>query len=373
MSTNDSDRDPEGFSPDDESTPFFITEKRLISSHESRSTPLPARLSVPLTDWTNTALCKLHPSVVQLSHLQASPTQPLSISVKSGFTLRSKKPRVKPGVSEQPVASLPFVRQEDASDVDSGSIVLATPRSSNLSQTGSLYQSRENARVHQRKPDRGSKRKCGSHARPAQPVGLLSASTPGIYVKAPSRFLSTASLQTFLPRRRAGQSHHITDKFEIPNMKENAVGLSNPANDEDELALASLPARRVYREDPASELRTRTTHARNAAPLLPTTQKAGPKTQHVARTKTTGKKRTHSRRTSDKENILSSSITRDAAEDVDRTSLHSSPDPGTEMNAVLGSLKSVLAVQMEKFKEIDEWEMQFEEVTASSSSPLDGR
>ena len=365
-----SDRDHDGFSPDDESTPFFVTGKRLNSSHESRSTPLPTPSSVPPTDWTSLQLCKLPPSVVQMSHSQASPTQSLSSSVKSGFTLPSKKSWIKPDVSKQSIAPLPFVRQQDAPDGDSGSTVLATPKSSSPSQTESLYQDREDARVDRHKLDRGSKRKCRSHT---QPTGQLSTSPLKICVEVPSRFISTASLQTFLPRRQAGQSHHIADEFEIPNMKEDAIGLSNPTDDDDELALASLPARRLYREDPASKLRTRTIHARNAVPLLPTTQKARPKTQHDARTKTTGMTRTYSRQTSDKENSPSASNIQDEDEGVDRSSLHSSPDPGIEKNAVLGSLKSVLAVQMEKFKEIDEWEMQFEEVTASSSSPHDGR
>ena len=81
----------------------------------------------------------------------------------------------------------------------------------------------------------------------------------------------------------------------------------------------------------------------------------------------------YSRQTSDKENSPTLGNPQDGDEVIDRSSLHPSPGPGTEKIVVLGGLRSMLAMQLEKFKEIDEWEMQFEEVTASSSSPHNGR
>ena len=339
---------------------------RLNPSRELCSTPPPALSSVPPTDRTNLQPRKPPLSVAQMPHSRTLSTQSIPSSVESGFTLRSKKPGVKPVVSKQPAEPLPNVRQQDASNVDSGSAVLATPKSSSPSETASFYEDREDARVDQHN---GSKRKCRSYT---QLTGLPSTSPLGSRIEVPSKFLSTASLHTFLPRRRAGQNHHIIDEFEISNLRGDTIGVSNPADDNDELAITSLPARRVYREDPARKLRTRTIHARSAMRPLPATQKARTKAQHDERTKTTGVTQTYSRQTSDKENIPTPINPRERR-GVDRSSLNSPPDPGIDKDTVLGNLRTVLAVQAEKFAEIDEWEMQFEQVTASSSPPHDGR
>lgn len=108
--------------------------------------------------------------------------------------------------------------------------------------------------------------------------------------------------------------------------------------------------------------------ARTPAPL-----RRGPKVkQPIAKQNATTVKRTYGARAnpaSDKEN--------DAEVDPDDSlgpipdeEVNGGPEDSQELEKRVGK---ELKMAAKKFQEVDKWEMEFEEVTASSSSPRDGR
>lgn len=166
----------------------------------------------------------------------------------------------------------------------------------------------------------------------------------------PPSTYSTAQLQALLPRRRR---HATRDPFDIPSSGDE-IDTSSLASDDDELSYLNVRAR--SRRRALSKASGRTKKGSKGKP------------QPKAITKST--KRTYGSRaivTSDKEN---------EAHDPD-DSLAPLPDDGNgspensqELEARVGK---ELKTAARKFEEVDKWELEFEDVTASSSSPKNSR
>ena len=170
----------------------------------------------------------------------------------------------------------------------------------------------------------------------------------------PSAF-STAQLQTLLPRRRRRAPR---DTFDIAS-SEDEVDVSGLASDDDELSHLAVraPPRRAGR-----------VISRTPAPL-----KKAPKSKTglQGKSKETDGKVTyasHRQTTSDKEN-------EDVIDPDD--SLGPLPDDITGSPENSQDFEKRVGMELKraarKFEEVDKWELEFEEVTASSSSPRDGR
>ena len=166
----------------------------------------------------------------------------------------------------------------------------------------------------------------------------------------PSTF-STAQLQSLLPRRRRRQAR---DPFDILS-SEDDVDVSGLASEDDELSHLAVRAGR-----------------RSAVPRRTPAPLKGPRnTKASAKGKQPATKRTYgaqARATSDKEN-----------EEVDPDdSLAPLPDDeGNENSENSQELEKRVGRELKaaarKFQEVDKWDLEFEDVTASSSSPRDAR
>ncbi|CZR61555.1 uncharacterized protein PAC_11452 [Phialocephala subalpina] len=169
----------------------------------------------------------------------------------------------------------------------------------------------------------------------------------------PPSTLSTAQLQALLPRRRRRPAH---DTFSIPS-SDDEVDVSGLAPDDDELSHLDVRAR-----SRASTALPRQT----PAPRRKVTKLKGP-IKAVAKGK-----RTYGRanQTSDKENAAEEEIDPDDSLAPLPDDENESPENSQELEKRVGK---ELKQAARKFAEVDKWELEFEEVTASSSSPKDAR
>ena len=207
--------------------------------------------------------------------------------------------------------------------------------------------------------------------------------------------MSTATLQTLLPRRKA---HHQEDDFDIPSSnggQESSVII--PIEDDDELGFAA-PVSRKSNNPPPTTKSKRTT---NNPPSKPTSSRRGkfhlakavttnpvtPATKKAAKNSTSHKPtsapETYGRRQSDKENESEPS---DSSNPSDESLFPS----GLEEDSQIGGTSNIktaaadhtaatkskgtkeLKSLAKKFKEVDQWDLDFEDMTGDSS-PKDAR
>lgn len=176
--------------------------------------------------------------------------------------------------------------------------------------------------------------------------------------------VSTVQLQALLPRRR----HRTTrDPYDVES-SENEVDVSGLASDEDELTSLSLrPGRsgRLPSVTPARRVSRLKTSSKEKASSKATTEKS-----------TTGVKKTYSSRrtSSDKENDVAESETGEDQEEGLDDSLGPVADSGPENSQELEErVGTELKKAKRKFEVVDKWELEFEDMTAGSSSPWDAR
>jgi hypothetical protein len=341
----DEDEDEDDFNPEDESTPLNLSKgPAMTSSSASGSNSRKRKLSA-------------------VQRPQSSPTH-------------NRSPR--PDGSEERIPATASVRDEDEeeesdAELSSSPLIapipsvedLATPEPMSETMAPPMSSSPESSpspdtalvrpvsRGRSRRPTRGKTPLPRTQDSPmSSPPSLThSPNRPYITNKSkskkvlppPSAF-STAQLQALLPRRRRRGG---IDPFDVPGSgdEHDITGLNS---DDDELSHLNIRARR---------------QPRTPAPTRKPT-KAKPPLRSTA-------KRTYGARpdptTSDKEN----------QEEVDpddslaplRDDDHSLED-SQELEARVGK---ELKLAARKFQEVDKWELEFEETTASSSSPKDAR
>ncbi|KAK0127452.1 hypothetical protein ONS96_006990 [Cadophora gregata f. sp. sojae] len=171
----------------------------------------------------------------------------------------------------------------------------------------------------------------------------------------PSSF-STAQLQALLPRRR--QRVTARDPFDVPSSGDE-VDVSGLAQDDDELSHLNVQAR---------SRRHTSIRARTPAPL----KRAGKSNKSVSKPRDSNVKRTYGSRAnvmSDKENTIEVDPD-DSLAPIPDDEANDDPENSQELEERVGK---ELRRAAKKFQEVDKWELEFEEVTASSSSPRDGR
>jgi hypothetical protein len=354
------DEDEDDFNPEDESTPLNLSKTRTmtISSSASSSNPRKRKLSAVQMPESSPTLPSLHGSEEQ----EAIPaTAPLGNESEEENGVPSSPPQAPiSSIESRPVTPEPM------------SETMAPPQSSSPSAESpseSLPTQRYQA---QTAPSRG-RRTLRSRSRPLATQDSPISSPPSL-THSPNRLcragpkprarrqpppvdaFSTAQLQALLPRRRRQTTR---DPFDIAS-SEDEVDVSGLASDDDELTNLSVrPATR----------RPNSLSIRRPAPLRkPAKSKAAPKPS----SRSTGGKITYGSRAnamSDKEN-----------EEIDPDdSLAPLPDDvevgeGTENSQELETrVGKELKRAARKFEEVDKWELDFEEVTASSSSPRDAR
>ncbi len=342
------DDDEDDFNPEDESTPLNLSKTRNMttSSAASSSNSRKRKLSSVQVPRSSPSL----PSPRKFQSEERVPaTGQLSDEEEDGSDLRSPANDLLPSIEGRSDTPEPL------------SETMAPPRSSS-----SLPSSPEPALPPHRAP-RGRPLLRGrtplpmtqdspissppslTHS-PNRPVMTIAKPKPKRQAPPPSTF-STAQLQSLLPRRRRRQAR---DPFDILS-SEVDVDVSGLASGDDELSHLAVRAGR-----------------RSAAPRRTPVPLKGPRnTKASAKGKQTTTKRTYgaqARATSDKEN-----------EEVDPDdSLAPLPDDeGNENSENSQELEKRVGQELKaaarKFQEVDKWDLEFEDVTASSSSPRDAR
>ncbi|KAK3368197.1 hypothetical protein B0H63DRAFT_487976 [Podospora didyma] len=172
----------------------------------------------------------------------------------------------------------------------------------------------------------------------------------------------TADLTSLLPRRRHTQksTRRNKDPFDLGSSDE---GSENEDKEDDELSYmvdARAAARRKKKKAAAATL-----------PLSRSSNRKGKETAQVSSTKTQKKPgiRTYGSRSSDKENNDDSIEVEGEEEDGDGGEAEEDEmDPETSQ-MIQERIGEELNKARKKFKEVDMWELSFEEVTGSSSPP----
>lgn len=342
------DDDEDDFNPDDESTPLNRSKMKIATSSSATSS-------------SNSKKRKL--SVVQVP--QSSPTLPPQDRIDADESIPatgqlSDEEEEQQGEASEPV--LPSIEaRSDTPELPSA--IMAPPQSSSSRPPSPDLPSRTTrAPSRGRRPLRGrtppprtqdspiSSPPSLTHS-PNRPSMVTAKHKPKRQAPPPST-LSTAQLQAFLPRRRRRPA---ADTFSIPS-SEDEVDVSGLAPDDDELSHLDVRARRRA----STALPRQTAASRKKVTKLKGPAKAAPKDNA---------KRTYGRanQASDKEN-----------EEVDPDdSLAPLPDDGHESPENSQELEKRVGKELKqaarKFAEVDKWELEFEEVTASSSSPKDAR
>lgn len=345
------DDDDEGdFNPEDESTPLNLSKTRNMttSSATSSSNPRKRKLSSIQVSRSSPAL----PSPRRIQPEETIPATSIS-SDEEGSQLGS--------LEQDPILSIEgrSITPEPLSET------MAPPRSSS-----SLPSSPEPPLPSHRAPPRGRRPLRGrtpppmtqdspissppplTHS-PNRPVIAAAKPNPKRQAPPPSTF-STAQLQSLLPRRRR---HQARDPFDIPS-SEDEVDISGLASGDDELSYLAVRARSGRSTIPPR---------RTPAPLKgPRNARAATKGKQPAAKRTYG---AQARATSDKENEEEVDPD-DSLGPLPDDEENESPENSQELEKRVGR---ELKAAARKFEEVDQWELEFEEVTASSSSPKDAR
>ncbi|KAE9367553.1 hypothetical protein N431DRAFT_428896 [Stipitochalara longipes BDJ] len=349
------DDDEDDFNPEDESTPLNLSKTRNVntSSASSSSNPRKRKLSSVQVPRSSPSL----PSPRRSEPEETIPaTSPLSDEEADGSELGSPEPDhdLMPSIEGRSVTPEPL------------SETMAPPHSSS-----SVSSSPEPALPLHRAPSRGRRPLRGRTPPPmtqdspiSSPPSLthspdrpaVAATKPKPKPKRqpppPSTF-STAQLQSLLPRRRRRQAR---DPFDIPS-SEDEVDVSGLASEDDELSHLTVRARS----------RRSTVPRRTPAPLKgPRSAKAAAKGKQPATKRTYG---AQARAASDKENEGEVDPD-DSLGPLPDDAGNESPENSQELVKRVGQ---ELKAAARKFEEVDKWELDFEEVTASSSSPKDAR
>jgi hypothetical protein len=354
------DEDEDDFNPEDESTPLNLSKNKNMSSSSAPSSSNPRKRKL---------------STVQVP--QSSPTLPSPRAISPDEAIPSTEQEVaedqmESELDEAEPDDLPIPSIERPHTPEILSDTMAPPRSSSSSLPSPEMPSRM-----RRAPSRG-RRTLRNRTPPPQTQDSPISSPPSLThspnrpplkiakpkpknAAPPPSTLSTAQLQALLPRRRRRQAR---DTFSIPSSEEE-VDVSNLASEDDELSHISVRPR------------SRRGNALNRTPSLPSKKPA--KGKQVPKGKEPITKRTYGSRqkpnlTSDKENNAEIEV------DVDvDDSLGPIPDDEGGARESENSQEMEMRIGKElkqaarKFKEVDKWELEFEEITASSSSPRDAR
>ena len=362
------DEDLDDFLPDDESTPF------LVSKTKSQIQDTPTSLSSSsqqLPTLNQSRKRKLTPPDIQVPRSQSVVDRPSTPTVQDlGISDTYSIPGDEPELPTRHIIRTPSPQLH--------SDTLAPPQSSSPSRVSPQH----NRTTRNRPAAKSLSRSRDSRRNPVRKPVAIPASNPEEPLseppEAPSpvqpsrtrnilapKTLSTATLQNLLPRRRHRPKY--AGEFDIPSSGDEVIDTIGLGEDEDELSHVATVKRVSAKKNPAKA---------PASKKRVASATVGKKTVQVAGKSAT---RTYARKASDKENeprrtsegeeegnslgsVRDDDETRDAEAEAGRT--------GPIRNGPRGKELKKLA---QKFREVDKWALEFEEITASSSSPRDGR
>ncbi|KAI4134649.1 MAG: hypothetical protein LQ347_001347 [Umbilicaria vellea] len=366
----DDDDDLDDFLPDDESTPFLVS-KTKPQIHDTPISSSSSSQQLPTINLSRKR--KLTPPVIQVPRSQSVVDRPTTPTVQGlGISDTHSTPGDEPELPTRHVLPAPspqFLRSD----------TLAPPQSSSPSRV-SPHHKRSTRNRPATKPlprSRASRRNAV-----AQPVAIPTSDAEQPHLEAsqiPSpaqssrkrnvlapKTLSTATLQNMLPRRRHRAKHAGT--FDIPSSGDEVFDTTGLGEDEDELSHVGIATKRVA---------VTKTPAKTAASKKRVASATEGKKKDPATSK--GATRTYARKVSDKENEPRTNF--EGEEEGDSLGPVAQDDEtgnGEAQARRAGSVRTgprvkELQILAQKFREVDKWALEFEEITASSSSPRDAR
>jgi len=344
------DEDEDDFHPEDESTPLNLSKSRTLTTSSAASN-------------SNIRKRKLSPLQVP----QSSPTLTFPEDSENQDILPATALLNDEEEGELPTEDIPMPSIETGLDAaEAMSETMAPPQSSSPSPSSPQIP-RQPRRVQESRPPSRGRRPIRGRAPlllnqdspPSSPPSLThspnrpvtTAPKPKAKTQTPAAStFSTAQLQALLPRRRRRGTQ---DPFDIAS-SEDEIDVSGLGSDDDELTHSSIRA-------PPRTLNRRPVPIKKPAKLKAPARSS----KSVAGKGTYGSKGNVA---SDKENEVDPDDS--LAPLPDDEDGEGSPENSQELEKRVGK---ELKKAARKFKEVDEWELDFEEVTASSSSPKDAR
>ncbi|KFY71603.1 hypothetical protein V499_08192 [Pseudogymnoascus sp. VKM F-103] len=336
------------FNPEDESTPLNLPKSNTLDGSPQSTSPLNSRkrkLSSPSASHSSAAL----------PPLERSPSSALSPPpVSSPLSAISQTPEIMSSTHAPPHSS------------SSLRLSLTPPRrtrvASGIPSERTPPTRRQPSRALAMDDDLPSSPPPLTHSPDNRPTVKKPAGKPRgkAAAKPEPASLSTAQLQLLLPRRRRRAAR---DAYEIGSSDDEV----DAESDEDELShLAAAPSR-SNRQTPAA--RKRVTKLQSA---IKGKGKAVAAAQAAAAKRTYGSRRAAAPSLSDKENGENSAEVSEAEVDPD-DSLAPVQDSVEDSSVLEERLGKELKIAKRKFEDVDQWEMEFEDMTANSSSPKDAR
>lgn len=341
------DDEEDDFDPEDESTPLNLLKSKPLDSSPQSTSPINSRkrkLSSPSASNSSAAL----------PPLEKSPSSALSPPpVSSPMNVRSQTPEITSSTHAPPHSS------------SSLRLSLTPPRRtrarSGIPSERTPGTRRQPSRAHAMDDDLPSSPPSLTHSpdnRPSvkNPAGKLKGKAAA---KPEPASFSTAQLQLLLPRRRRRATR---DAYEIGSSDE-----SNAESDEDKLSHLAVASSRSNRRTPAQPKRV--TKLQSA---IKGKGKAVAAAQAAAAKQTYGSRRASAPSLSDKENGDNSAEVSEGEVDPD-DSLAPVQDSIEDSSVLEERLGKELKIAKRKFEDVDQWVMEFEDMTANSSSPKDAR
>ena len=335
--SEDEEDDLEEFNPNDESTPFLKT--------KSQSRPDISPSSVPSTP-TTSSLKRKRASPDNHVEVQVPMSQPIEPSPAVSAASSSPAPELEPEdpyiltssiPNSNPEPTLPLPRQRPTiippTFIRSDSLA---PRSSSPSSLPAIEPA---------KPQPANNKGLSSSA--AAPISSSPPPSPRATAPKVLKPLSTASLQNLLPRRRRRSPLHPGGTFDIPSSSDVEIDTTAFAADEDELT-AHAKVRVRPRNHDKLEPDVGEKKARRGVPT---------KKQPRSKLKSATAKKTYTK----------SRRADTAAPQTDADDARPIP------TANLAAVKDELTRLAHKFHEVDQWQLDMEDVTGSSSSLKDAR
>ncbi len=325
-SDNTDDDELDDFRPEDESTPMIKTMSQSNVQHTSSSS----------RQTSGSRKRKLASPEVQVPASQSfdPPSSPPSVLPQEQEDLYDLPAEEEP----QPEPQLPPPRSTPQLDSDT----LAPPRSSSPE--------KPKARTLRNKPTNSTARSQQPRGRKASPAPspLSSASTNPSPVKPiPLKPLTTATLQNLLPRRRARPKPR--GEFDIPSSSDVELDTTALGEDEDELSFHA------------------TTKMRRKKPK-PIVQKRGGKGKEA-----TGKRlsRTYTKKTAVESDGENEDDVRDGEEEDENADEDGVGSRGGRKTPALdGRARDEMKRLADKFREVDEYTLDFEDMTGSGGSQM---
>lgn len=349
---HDDNDDLDDFHPDDESTPFLQAKSKglpqtSLSSSESSANQSSSRKR------------KLSTPVIQVERSQSPETRKSSPRNSSNTPDSDPQEEDEEDVRNLPFPTnshngypepfLPMPESPQASQSRQWSDTCAPPRSS----SPPIFHESPKPLLQRGQPRRNSPLASSPVSRPLKP-------------------LSTATLQNLLPRRRVRSSAREHDPFEMPSSSDVEIDTSRLSAEADELSVPAKPKVRAKKHVKDPSARTPATKKKKAHGTTGSKDdsrgawapKAAKKTQRLKKPKTYARAKPTISNEHDENNNASGDDNDNNPQDQ-----HTPSRPPTEPSPATTELQRLAR----KFREVDRWELEVEDVTPSSGSQRDAR